>query len=60
MREDPEAYLKYRKNVESEMVAGFAVFHRNSPESKSAIEVCLFYSTQEIRAYDENSMHRLR
>ena len=41
MRDDPEMYLKYRKNVETEMVAGFAVFHRNSPESKGALKVYL-------------------
>ena len=41
MREDREQYLKYRKNVETEMVAGFKVYHRKSPESKGAEKVSL-------------------
>ncbi|KAM3417956.1 hypothetical protein BST61_g6168 [Cercospora zeina] len=36
MRDDREQYLKYRKNVETEMVSRFAGFHRNSPESTGA------------------------
>ena len=39
MREDSERYLKYRKNVETEMVSGFSVFHRNTPESGGARDV---------------------
>lgn len=37
LRHDSEYYLRYRKSVETEMVSGFATFHRNTPESSAAI-----------------------
>ncbi|KAK4935997.1 hypothetical protein LTR10_023044 [Elasticomyces elasticus] len=37
-REDPEYYLKYRKSVEVEMVKGFYVFHKNTPDSMAALK----------------------
>jgi cation diffusion facilitator CzcD-associated flavoprotein CzcO len=50
MRNDKEQYLKYRKNVETEMVSGFAVFHRNTPDSEGAREVSLIFSTSQLMA----------
>lgn len=38
LRSDPDFYLKYRKAVETEMVSGFEIFHRNTPESKAAFD----------------------
>lgn len=38
LRNDPDFYLKYRKSIETEMVSGFTIFHRNTPESKTAFE----------------------
>lgn len=38
LRTDPDFYLRYRKAVETEMVSGFEIFHRNTPESKAAFD----------------------
>lgn len=39
MRNDAEYYLKYRKNVETEMVALGDFLYRNTPDSNAAKEV---------------------
>lgn len=39
MRSNPEYYLKYRKNVETEMVALGELFHRDTPDSYAARDV---------------------
>ncbi|KAF2483098.1 FAD/NAD-P-binding domain-containing protein [Neohortaea acidophila] len=36
LEKNPDYYLQYRKAVETEMVSGFARYHRNTPESKAA------------------------
>ena len=49
MRQDPETYLKYRKNIELNISEGFGVFYKNTPESNAARDVqylcyCCFVS----------------
>lgn len=39
MRNNPDYYLQYRKNVETEMVALGEAFHRNTPDSAAAKDV---------------------
>lgn len=41
MKQDPETYLKYRKNIEANISQGFGVFYKNTPESIAAREVKL-------------------
>ncbi|KAF7190309.1 putative sterigmatocystin biosynthesis monooxygenase stcW [Pseudocercospora fuligena] len=52
MRERPEEYLKYRKNVETEMVSAFAMFHRNSPESKGALKYASTEMTARLQGHE--------
>lgn len=53
LREDPDYYLRYRKSVETEMVSGFATFHRNTPESSAAVA----FATRDMHAKLSSKEH---
>ncbi|OQV07522.1 hypothetical protein CLAIMM_11945 [Cladophialophora immunda] len=39
MKNDPVTYLKYRKNIEGSISAGFGVYYKNTPESLAARKI---------------------
>lgn len=39
MKNDPDTYLKYRKNIEGSISAGFGVYYKNTPQSVAAQQV---------------------
>ncbi|KIW81124.1 hypothetical protein Z517_04147 [Fonsecaea pedrosoi CBS 271.37] len=52
-RNDPDYYLKYRKSVEVEMVRGFYVFHKNTPDSMAAMKFAHTEMTGRLKGHEK-------